>query len=201
MDNYDKLKGKDIIIIQYPEGKLNLTEGKIQYLTKATNYEFVHSASTDKGSSGSPIFLKGTTKVVGIHKGFIKSGRKTENCGDFIWPIFCYFKNFQDYNKYSQNNNNRSNNAIKIKSLLSNNNIIFRNKINEINNINKINIKNGSGSNQNNLNTDKLNQMTIIYNIQNYYYSIGLFGDYFVFNNINNCYLLIDGQKKNYVKH
>ena len=37
--------------------------------------------------------------------------------------------------------------------------------------------------------------MTIIYNIQSYDNSIRLFGNNFVKNNINNCYLLIDGQK------
>ena len=37
--------------------------------------------------------------------------------------------------------------------------------------------------------------MTIIYNIPTYGNSINLFGNNFVKNNINNCYLLIDGQK------
>ena len=36
MDNYDKLIGQDIIIMQYPEGDFNLTEGKLEHLTKAT---------------------------------------------------------------------------------------------------------------------------------------------------------------------
>ena len=35
--------------------------------------EFAHDAGTDEGSSGSPIFLKGTIRVIGIHKGGIKN--------------------------------------------------------------------------------------------------------------------------------
>ena len=66
MNNYKKLIGQDIAIIQYPKGELTFSEGKIINLTGLK--EFAHGASTDEGASGSPIFLKGTTKVLGIHK-------------------------------------------------------------------------------------------------------------------------------------
>ena len=61
-----------------------------------TEYEFSHNSSTEIGSSGSPIFLKGTTKVIGIHKGFGGLDNALENYGDFLWPIFTYFKNFNE---------------------------------------------------------------------------------------------------------
>ena len=50
----------------------------------------INLASTKKGSSGSPIFLKDGIKVIGIHK----SGNKnnSENYGDFIGRTFNYFK-------------------------------------------------------------------------------------------------------------
>ena len=67
------------------------------------------------------------------------------------------------------------------------------NNVNEINNNN--NGKNDTGFIQDNSYKDKLNQITIIYKI---YFSdnyINLFGDFFVKNNIDNCYLLIDGKK------
>ena len=157
MGNYNELEGQDIAIIQYPKGKLNLSEGKIKSLTKATDCEFIHDASTDEGSSGSPIFLKGTTKVVGIHKGFIEINQKKKNYGDFIWPILIYFQE---------------------------NNI----------NVKEINNKNDFSLIQDNTLEDKLNQMTITYKIP-YDNSIRLFGEDFVKNNINNCYLLIYGKE------
>ena len=53
-------------IVQYPEGEyLSSSEGKIK---KIDNFEFMYDASTEKGSSGSPILLRNTTKVIGIRK-------------------------------------------------------------------------------------------------------------------------------------
>ena len=57
---------KDIYIVQYPEGKnLSYSQGKIKTID---NYELSYDASTKSGSSGSPILLKNTTEVIGIHK-------------------------------------------------------------------------------------------------------------------------------------
>ena len=128
MDNYDKLIGEKITIIQYPKGEMKYAGGKILERTvlEKAKYEFVYNASTDDGSSGSPIFIKGTTKVIGIHKGGSGNGDKN-NYGDFIWPIFCYFKNFQKNIITTQNNNNFNN--------VSNETIIVKNVLNSDNNI------------------------------------------------------------------
>ena len=104
-NNYNNLINKDIAIIQYPKGNLNLSEGKIKKLTHYTEYEFAHNSSTEKGSSGSPIFLKGTTKVIGIHKWSGGPSSALENYGDFLWPILSYFKNYHE-EKENKNNNN-----------------------------------------------------------------------------------------------
>ena len=57
---------KDIYIVQYPQGnKLSYSEGKI---ININNNELIYDASTKSGSSGSPILLKNTTEVIGIHK-------------------------------------------------------------------------------------------------------------------------------------
>ena len=57
---------KDIYIIQYPEGnKLSYSEDKI---ININNNELIHDASTTSGSSGSPILIKNTIEVIGIHK-------------------------------------------------------------------------------------------------------------------------------------
>ena len=90
MFNYKGLINKEITIIQYPGGKLSYSNGRIKEIEK---YEITHLASTEPGSSGSPIFLKDTIKVTGIHK----SGNKdnSENYADLIGPIFNFFSNFK----------------------------------------------------------------------------------------------------------
>ena len=67
-NNLESLLNKKIQILQYPGGKyLSISEGKI---SKKEDLIFYHNASTQKGSSGSPIFLKDEKGVIGIHKGF-----------------------------------------------------------------------------------------------------------------------------------
>ena len=74
---------KDIYIVQYPEGKkLSYSEGKI---IDTYNNELIHNAGTKAGSSGSPIFLKNTTRVIGIHKQGCIS--KQQNFGTLIDSI------------------------------------------------------------------------------------------------------------------
>jgi hypothetical protein len=70
-DNYDELIGESIIIIQFPKGEMNYADGNIIERTALENakYKFAHNASNREGSSGNPILLKGTTKVIGIYKG------------------------------------------------------------------------------------------------------------------------------------
>ena len=76
-------KDKDIYIIQFTEGKkLCYSEGKIKDIY---NNELIYDASTKKGSSGSPILLKNTTTVIGIHKKGCIS--KKENHGTLIDSI------------------------------------------------------------------------------------------------------------------
>ena len=88
MDNYKDLINKDITIIQYPGGKMSYSHGKI---VDINNYEITHTASTESGSSGSPLFIKDVDKVIGIHTGGITN--KTNNFADSIGPIFNYFAN------------------------------------------------------------------------------------------------------------
>ncbi len=99
--NYDNIVvGQEIYIPQFPKGELSNSFGKIK---EVNNFEITHDAGTNFGSSGSPIFLKDTTKVIGIHK----QGNltKKENYGTLINPII---KILQD-----ENNNNNKNNSYK----------------------------------------------------------------------------------------
>ena len=83
--NMDKINyiNKDIYIVQFPRGQnLSYSEGKIINLN---NFDFSYDASTEPGSSGSPIILKNTTKVIGIHK---KGNKKNKtNYGTLITSI------------------------------------------------------------------------------------------------------------------
>ena len=87
IDKYDFLVGEEIAIPQFPlGGDLQMSKGEIKGINYEDNkYEFIHSASTLTGSSGSPIILKGKESVIGIHKA--GNDIKKENYGDFIGPI------------------------------------------------------------------------------------------------------------------
>ena len=81
ISNFNKLEGKTIAIIQYPKGELSYDYGEIKEIYK-NRYEFAHLVSTDEGSSGSPILLKNSIQVIGIHRG--GDINKTKNYGEFM---------------------------------------------------------------------------------------------------------------------
>ena len=86
-NGYNYFVSKEIEIPQFPGGKeLSFSKGIIKevYLDN-DQYQFSHLASTESGSSGSPIVLKGQECVLGIHKG--GSEIEEKNYGDFIGPI------------------------------------------------------------------------------------------------------------------
>ena len=93
---YDQFIKKNIFIPQFPGGgNLNNSFGEIIEIN--SNFDFSHSASTESGSSGSPIFLKETTFVIGIHKQ--GNAKKIKNYGVFIGPMISYLKNYSNYKK------------------------------------------------------------------------------------------------------
>ena len=74
---------KEIYIPQFPQGKnLSYSQGKI-IIHK--DFEIFYDASTKDGSSGSPILLKNSTEVIGIHKSGNK--KRKRNYGTFIISI------------------------------------------------------------------------------------------------------------------
>ena len=92
MSLFNNLTTKEITIIQYPLGQMSYSNGII----KEINHNlFAHNASTQSGSSGSPIIIKDSIRVIGIHKG--SSTDNSKNYGDFIEQIFNYFKNGLKY--------------------------------------------------------------------------------------------------------
>ena len=99
LKNFNDLENKNIFIIQYPlGGPLNKSEGKILSLDKYQK-SLTYNASTDSGSSGSPIFLENTSLVIGLHKqGFLNKKRTVgENYGNFIGPIICSLMDNETY--------------------------------------------------------------------------------------------------------
>ena len=93
ISNYKELTNRTISVVQFPGGtNLSYSEGKLTNFTiEKKKYEFTHKASTQKGSSGSPIFLANNTDVIGIHKS--GNNEEKENYGDFIFPIINLLNN------------------------------------------------------------------------------------------------------------
>ena len=93
----NELINNEIFYPQYiiKEKKFKKGEGIIKDISK---YEFCYSAETEKGSSGNPIYLKNTYKIIGIHKADIK---KEENSCDFIYPVINII--IEDIRKRSNN--------------------------------------------------------------------------------------------------
>ena len=78
LDNQKQLINREIAVLQYSSGESCYSFGKIKSFKN--NYEFTHLAFTEQDSSGSPIFLKNSSKVIGINK----IGNTSQNFGFFI---------------------------------------------------------------------------------------------------------------------
>ena len=93
IDGYSQYNENHIFTIGYPNGEdLATGSGIIKKIIQ--NFEFYHNIPTKKGSSGSPIILDNTLKVIGIHKEVdkyakLKDGKyEALNVGTFIGEIF-----------------------------------------------------------------------------------------------------------------
>ena len=81
---------KSIYIMHYPKGtNANVSFGLTK---KLIDSNFIHICSTDRGSSGSPILLLDSFKVIGIHKGAPKENNFEFNYGIFIKEAINLFK-------------------------------------------------------------------------------------------------------------
>jgi len=82
----NEIKNKEIFILHYPpDNDLSFSLGKI---LKEQNYYIGHNASTEGGSSGSPIITRDDLNVIGMHKG----GDKIINFGYFMEDIMRHIK-------------------------------------------------------------------------------------------------------------
>ena len=63
---YNQYINIDLFTLEYPKNEIEVASGKI--IKIINNNEFIHTIDTDYGSSGCPIILSNTLKVIGIHK-------------------------------------------------------------------------------------------------------------------------------------
>ena len=121
MNNISNLINKKI---QIPYN-LNFSEGKI---TKLNRYEIIINGNIQNCSSGNPVILKDTIKVIGIYK--TRNSNKEEVYADFIGPIFNFIKdgllhvisdefneNYDEESKLLNNDISYSNEIIKSPSI------------------------------------------------------------------------------------
>ena len=97
LPNINKINNinEEIYIVQFPEGiKLSSSKGKI---TEIENFQFFYDASTKHGSSGSPILLKNSIKVIGMHKGSYNA--KKMNRGIQMYSIIELFQSNEEQNQ------------------------------------------------------------------------------------------------------
>ena len=74
----------DVFTLQYPNGQ-DIYTASCNIKEIINKYEFKHNIDTDYGSSGSPIILFNTLKVIGIHKKYDLINKT--NYGSFIGEI------------------------------------------------------------------------------------------------------------------
>ena len=106
--NKNELNNQKILMAHYSMNNFNILRGKI---VKINKFEFNYYIKLDENdnneySSGSPIFLSNSQKVIGMHKGVSQKGYN----GILFWPIFEYLNSLDQ----SSNKNNNDNNKVNI---------------------------------------------------------------------------------------
>ena len=125
--NHDKeyytnlFEKKPIYTMHYPEGKKILVSYGIFKSVDIDSNFIKHTCSTDNGSSGAPILLLDSLKVIGVHMGYDQySYIRGYNKGIFMKNVISKF--LESFGKYSLNKKN----YVK-KSNISNNYKIIKN--------------------------------------------------------------------------
>lgn len=113
---------KPIYILHYQKGaKLLVSYGIINGIN---NNEIMHTCSTEKGSSGSPILSLKSLKVIGIHKGF--NTKYKNNQGIFMKNLIVEFLKFLQEKKLQKTNSETNLNEIDNLGLYNYNNQNFK---------------------------------------------------------------------------
>ena len=105
--NKNKLNNQKILMVHYSMNNFNIFMGKIVKINKFEfNYIKLDGNDNNEYSSGSPIFLSYSEKVIGMDKGVSQKGYN----GILFWPIFEYLNSLDQ----SSNKNNNDNNKVNI---------------------------------------------------------------------------------------
>ena len=95
---YEQIEKNKLQIVQYPGGgELSYSNGEISGIYEKNKNMFLHYSGTYRGSSGSPIVLKGEEKVFAIHKGKMK--KDNINVAIFIKKIIDKIENYKKNGK------------------------------------------------------------------------------------------------------
>jgi V8-like Glu-specific endopeptidase len=110
-DKNEKEEKQNIYVLQY----LNGNESCVSYgnIINIKEFEIQHTCSTEDGSSGGPIILLESNKVIGVHKG---SGRNKEdnNYGTLLnYPINEFNEKFEAKNEIKNKGKDEVKNEIK----------------------------------------------------------------------------------------
>ena len=116
MDNF--YKKKSIYTLNYPKGKnIVVSYGLIKYIKEK---EILHLCNTELGSSGSPLLLIDSCKVIGVHIG----GNSICNYNEgifFKYAIDAFNKKFKNISNKNNSNyifDNKAKNEIKLKYMI-----------------------------------------------------------------------------------
>ena len=187
-------ENESLYILNYPKGK-EIVNSQGSLISINCN-EIKYNCITEEGSSGSPILLLETCKVIGIHSQGAKNRDIEVNKGTLInYPII----EFQKYLNNTPIESGKENIFFEKNNINEN---IF-NKPFEINNIkrNEFNrLLETSNINKNIINTHlqkkNKNSMTIKYKINKNDTQIKIFGKQFVNKNQNNCKMIIEDEEQ-----
>ena len=147
--NITKLFKRDIFILQYPKGnELSFSYGKIIYID---NNQIYHTASTESGSSGSPIIIRSKENyIIGLHfGGFKKNNQFRYNLANLFNSILDDIRTkCNKANDIDPSDKNMNEINLQIHTKNDNNNIKYDNN-NSSKNINNINNKKDNYKNDN----------------------------------------------------
>ena len=103
LDNYEQYIGKEIIIHQFPKGREQcFSEGNISGINKKKR-QMSYRVSTEDCSSGSPVIVKDTNLVIGVHK----EGDEFENYANFFDVVLTDYERENSINYKKENIGNK----------------------------------------------------------------------------------------------
>jgi len=102
MIDLNECKNKEIFMPNYINQKLYKNDGLLLSYNPSS-YKFYNTLNANYGSSGSPIILKDTEYVIGLHTG--KNKVKNFNIANFIYPIVSILSNGNPFYEIRKNGN------------------------------------------------------------------------------------------------